>query len=161
MRNRSPMTTRARQPCWALLMPTGSPPRPSDSRTLSLVSQWVRSQSDLMIISLLREMKATKLKKKLPPLIYVCGYLRLLAEPMEPTSALAANLWHLADVIQDAAGFPWDNVREWADAMWYYSDCCGKSWHDTQLQQNERNRIVVPLNSCSPTRKPMHRICPW
>ena len=78
-----------------------------------------------------REMKAAKLKKKLPPLIYVCGYLSLLAEPMEPTSALAANLWHLADVAQDAAGLPWDNVREWADAMRYYSDCCGKSWHDT------------------------------
>ena len=100
-------------------------------------------------------MKAAKLKKKLPPLIYVCGYLRLLAEPMEPTSALAANLWHLADVAQDAAGLPWDNVREWADAMRYYSDCCGKSWHDTQLQQNKQNRIVwFPSTRAPPQESP-------
>ena len=57
-----------------------------------------------------KEMKAAKLKKKLPPLVYLCGYLRLLAEPLDPTFPLAANLWHLADVTQDAAFLPWDNV---------------------------------------------------
>ena len=55
---------------------------------------------------------------------------------------------------QDAAFLLWDNIRERADLMRYYTDCCGKSWHDAQLQQIEHNRIVW----FPPTRIPTKEI---
>ena len=72
---------------------------------------------------------------------YTCGFLKMVATALEPTSEAHAALTHAANVAQDAATLPWPAVREWTQACLVHIEDKNATWHDNDLFVNDRTRL--------------------
>ena len=72
---------------------------------------------------------------------HVCGYLRMVAATMDPSSEAYAALHHASQVAQDAAVLPWPAVREWTQSWMANIEERQATWHDAELFTNDRTRL--------------------
>ena len=72
---------------------------------------------------------------------HICGFLKMLANSMDPTSEVQAALLHATQVAQDAATLPWPAVREWTQACMAVIEDGRATWHDGDTFIPDRTRL--------------------
>ena len=72
---------------------------------------------------------------------YMCGFLNMVSEVLDPATEAHAAITHAAQMAQDAVTTPWSAVREWSQACLATLEGKKYTWLDEDMLHRERMRL--------------------